>query len=74
MPCVPKGNKLAGKNVSSASAMEIFHPAVGGWFEDVFPAPTALLLAGWPAIFPRGIYPHLGSTGEENNHAGAAAP
>jgi ATP-dependent Lhr-like helicase len=30
--------------------MEIFHPAVRRWSEDVFPAPTAPQLAGWPAI------------------------
>jgi ATP-dependent helicase Lhr and Lhr-like helicase len=32
------------------SALELFHPAVRGWFEAVFSAPTSPQVAGWPAI------------------------
>ena len=30
--------------------LAIFHPAVKGWFEAVFPAPTKPQVLGWPAI------------------------
>ena len=33
-----------------AAALQLFHPAVRGWFEAVFPAPTRPQAMGWPAI------------------------
>ncbi len=33
-----------------ASALELFHPAVRGWFDASFAAPTAAQSQGWPAI------------------------
>ncbi len=45
---------MARKKQSAASAqsraLALFHPAVRSWFEDVFPAPTAPQVEGWPAI------------------------
>ena len=35
---------------SEPSALELFHPAVRGWFEAVFRAPTRPQSEGWPAI------------------------
>jgi ATP-dependent Lhr-like helicase len=46
---VPEHRKLASKN-ASAGSLELFHPAVRGWFEAVFAAPTRPQIAGWPAI------------------------
>jgi ATP-dependent Lhr-like helicase len=34
----------------SENVLEIFHPAVRGWFEAVFPSPTRPQVEGWPAI------------------------
>jgi len=33
-----------------ASPLQAFHPAVAGWFERAFPAPTEAQLQAWPAI------------------------
>src|SRR3954465_5035051 len=35
---------------NAANPLEVFHPAVRGWFEAVFPGPTKPQLLGWPAI------------------------
>src|SRR3954465_1338529 len=35
---------------NAANPLEVFHPAVRGWFEAVFPGPTKPQELGWPAI------------------------
>ncbi len=45
-----KPRKIDIKEATPTSPLEIFHPAVRTWFEDVFHSPTAPQVAGWPAI------------------------
>src|SRR5690606_28693320 len=50
----PRGNREYDRGMTSGpSPLDLFHPAVAGWFSRVFPEPTAAQRAAWPAIRER---------------------
>ena len=38
------------EHAAQASVLQLFHPAVAGWFARTFPAPTEAQVQAWPSI------------------------